>query len=409
MTPSTTSTTSTNPGPLAGLRVVDLGLSWAAPFCGMLLADLGADVIKIESSARLDLLRFSGAFTHGVRHWENSGWFIATNRGKRSVTLNLKADEGRDTLLALVRDADVLLENFAPRVMRGLGLAAEVLLEVNPRLVVISMSAYGATGPEANYTAYGDHVMHASAFASITGHPDDPDTRIATFYGDPVGGLFAALRAVASLASGEVGVQHDLSQMEALTAMMPAEVARASAGEPRQRTADKSPDMSPHGFYRCQGHDEWVAIGVRSDDEWHAMRSVLVGAGFDAPVAATLVGRKAVESELDQLVSAWTASRSPWTVTDELQAVHVPAFPVYSADHLLKDPNLAGRDFYQWIDRRPTGPTILTGPIFRFDRDGARVTGPAPRLGEHNHEVLVGELGMSPERLADLVDRGVVR
>jgi crotonobetainyl-CoA:carnitine CoA-transferase CaiB-like acyl-CoA transferase len=169
---------------------VDLGLSWAGPFAGMMLADLGADVIKIESHHHIDILRWSGAFVDGLRDFERSGYYLACNRGKRSVTLNLKTERGRELLLDLIERADVIIENFAPRVMSGLGLAPDVLLARQPDLVILSLSGYGATGPDAGRVAYGDHLLHESGLAAVTGHPDDPPTKIATFYGDPVAGLY---------------------------------------------------------------------------------------------------------------------------------------------------------------------------------------------------------------------------
>ena len=159
-------------GLLEGIRVLDMGWSWAGPYAGMILADLGAEVIKLESVHRIDILRWSGAFADGVRHYERSGYYTACNRGKKSVTVNLKNPNGRELVLRLVEHCDGVIENFAPRVLPGLGLGPDVLLERNPGAVIISMSGFGASGPERDQVSYGDHLLHASGFASITGSPD---------------------------------------------------------------------------------------------------------------------------------------------------------------------------------------------------------------------------------------------
>ena len=191
-------------GPLEGTRVLDFGWTWAAPYCGMILTDLGADVIKVETSRRLDMLRFSGACADGVHDSERSGWYSATNRGKRSITIDMKHPEGRRLVIDLVAISDAAIENFSPGVLDRLGLGWEDLSAVNPAIVLLSLSAYGATGPEHEYVAYGDHLGYASGFASVIGHPDDGPTPINTFYGDPVAGMYGALAVVAALEEREL-------------------------------------------------------------------------------------------------------------------------------------------------------------------------------------------------------------
>jgi crotonobetainyl-CoA:carnitine CoA-transferase CaiB-like acyl-CoA transferase len=396
--------------PLAGIRVLDLGQSWAGPFAGMLMADLGADVIKVETATRPDILRQSLAWVDGVPDLEHSGYYIACNRGKRSVTLNLKDPAARDVLLDLVARSDVLIENFSPRVLSSLGLDREALLARNPALVVISMSGYGASGPERHFLSYGDHLMHASGFASLIGHPDDVHTKIGTFYGDPVGGLFAALRVVASLVlEPGTGVHHQLSQLEGLVALIPTALMRSSAGEAVPRTPDKSDRMSPHGFYRCLGDDTWVALAARDDADWTRLREVLRSDGTELPDLPTLAERKQAEARLDELIGAWTTTRSPWDVTWALQGAGVPAHPLHSADGLLKDDHLAARQFFQWVPRALTGPSILPGVAFRVSGDGARVRGPAPRMGEHTEQVVADLTDVSRERYEGLLAAGALR
>lgn len=401
-------------GPLDGVRVLDLGWTWAGPYAGMILTDLGADVIKVESTLKIDVLRWSGAFADGLRHPERGGYYAACNRGKRSVTINLKHPEGRQLVLDLAAISDLALENFAPRVLPQLGLGWDDLRTVNPRLVMLSMSAYGASGPETEYVAYGDHLLYASGMTSIIGHPDDPPTPIGTYYGDPVAGMFGALGLVAALDERDrtgVGQHLEYAQVHGLVAMMPGAMMSAASGAEVPRLVDKSTTASPHGFYRCAGDDAWVAIAVEDDAQWTRLRSLLVHAAVDIGAVeshATVAGRKADEAAVDAAVGVWTATHSPWQVTTACQAIGVAAYPLMNAARLAWDLHLRERDFFQWVDHPVMGPGPLTGVTFRMSGDGARVRGRAPMMGEHNEEVFLGLLGLSRARYEALVAAGAI-
>ena len=229
----------------------------------MILTDLGADVIKIETSRRLDMLRLSGAWADGVRDPERSGWYSATNRGKRSITIDMKHPEGRRLVMDLVAISDAAIENFSPGVLGRLHLGWEELSAANPAIVLLSLSAYGATGPERGYVAYGDHLGYASGFASVIGHPDDGPTPINTFYGDLVAGMYGALAIVAALKqarqSGK-GCHLEYSQVEGLLTMMPGPIITRSSGgasgaADRQIANDVSPRVLPMSRRRRLGID----------------------------------------------------------------------------------------------------------------------------------------------------------
>lgn len=398
-------------GPLSGVRIIDFGWTWAGPFCGMILRDLGADVIKIESNRRLDMLRLSGAFADGVAHHERSGWYGATNRGKRSVTVDLKHPEGRKLVLDLVRVSDAGIENFSPRVLPELGLGFADLSRANPRFVLLSLSAYGSSGPEMDYVAYGDHLGYASGLASVIGHPDDGPTPINTFYGDPVAGMYGAIAIVATLEEREAtgrGRHLEYAQVEGLLTMIPGPFIEKGAGTAPARLGDKSPIMAPHGFYRCAGDDAWVAIAVEDDGVWASLASVLTEAGGDVSGFETFPDRKRSEGRLDAEVSAWTATLSPWQVTYVCQSVGVAAFPLMDAARMLRDAHLRERAFFEWVTHPVAGPGPLPGVVFRIGDGGARVRGPGPLMGEHNDEVFLDLLGLDRRRYEDLVLEGVI-
>jgi crotonobetainyl-CoA:carnitine CoA-transferase CaiB-like acyl-CoA transferase len=397
--------------PLEGVRVLDLGWTWAGPFAGMILTDLGADVIKVESGQRIDVLRWSGAFADFVRDPERSGYNNSCNRGKRSVTIDLKHPDGRDLVLLLAEWADLAIENFSPRVLPSLGLGWEDLSAVNPRLVLLSLCAYGSSGPEQGYVAYGDHLMFASGMASVTGHPEDPPTPIGTFYGDPVAGIYGALGLLAALEEQQrtgVGRHLELAQVEGLISMIPGAVMNASGGGAAQRTVDKSPDMAPHGFYRCAGDDTWVAVAVEDDTRWAALREMLLGAGLDVPLWETLPARKAAESDLDRVLEAWTSALSPWQVTTACQAAGVAAYPMMDARRLAWDHHLHQREFFAWVEHPVTGPGPIPGVLFNVGDRGSTVRGPAPTIGQHNEEVFCDLLGVTRERYLQLVQSGAI-
>jgi benzylsuccinate CoA-transferase BbsF subunit len=398
-------------GPLDGVRVLDFGWTWAGPYCGMILSDLGADVIKVETSLHLDMLRLSGAFADGVRDYERCGWYSATNRGKRSITVNLKHPEGRRLVLDLAAISDVAIENFSPGVLDRLRLGWDDLSAANPRMVLLSLSAYGATGPEHEYVAYGDHLGYASGLASVIGHPDDGPTPINTFYGDPVAGMYGALAVIAALEERdrtEVGRHLEYSQVEGLLTMMPGPIITRSSGEQVSRLVDKSLVMAPHGFYRCLGDDAWVAIAVEDDERW-ASFSTLLGEGAEALTGLDrFEQRKAHEPAIDAAISAWTGNCSPWQVTMACQAVGVAAYPLMNSARLAWDAHLHERDFFQWVTHPIAGPGPIPGVVFRLGEGGAAVRGPAPLLGQHNEEVLTGLLELDRERLDHMIADGAI-
>lgn len=401
----------TSDGPLSGYRILDMGWSWAGPYAGMILADLGAEVIKVETSTRIDILRWSGSFSDDVRSYERSGYYGACNRGKKSAALNLKHPEAREVLLSLVEQADALIENFAPRVMPSLDLGYDVLSQRNPRLVMLSMSGYGASGPERDYVSYGDHLLHGSGIASITGDEGDPDTKIGIFYGDTVGGMYGAMAILAGLRSVErtgKGTHVELSQLEGLVSMIPVPLLREAIGDPIERSSDKSKTKAPHGFYRCEGTDAWVALSVRTDEEWRALAGVLASDGVDLPEASSLDDRLRQQEQIDAAISSWTATRSPWQVTDALQAVKVPSHPVLNSRDALNNDHLRERGFFPVVRHRISGPGPVPGVTFRYADDGARVRGPAPILGEHNEYVYRELLGMSQEQFESGVATGLI-
>ncbi|MCE2461485.1 MAG: CoA transferase, partial [Pseudomonadales bacterium] len=307
------------PGLLTGVRVVDLSMGWAGPLAARHLADMGADVIKVEGCVRFDWWRGWEA----TREWidnhgaEKNPAFNMVNRNKRDLTLDLSTPVGSDLLKRLVAIADVVVENYSAGVLPKLGLDYPVLAEINPALVMISM-------PGSGYRAYGSTVEQASGLPHLSGDADSPPTMVHVALGDSVGGLNGAAALLTALyakqRTGE-GQHLDLSQSECLFPLgVQGILIQSVTGEPPPRLGNRSSRHAPHGVYRCVGEDEWIAIAVQSEDEWEAFSAFSGIDGF-----GDVADRLSRVDELDAAVTAFTEGQVAEVLMLELQAVGVRA------------------------------------------------------------------------------------
>jgi benzylsuccinate CoA-transferase BbsF subunit len=397
--------------PLEGVRVCDFTWVWAGPFCTMQLAHLGADVIKIESSKRLDTVRgFVPADDQpGVNR---AGYFNQYNQGKRSVQLDLSTPEGREIALKLAAASDVVTENFSAGVMERLGLGYERLKAVKPDIIMISLSGYGATGPLSSYISYGPAQVPMSGLASLTGYIDGPPMEVGVSYGDPNGGIHGAVAILAALwhrqRTGE-GQYIDQSQWESAIAVLPEGVmAQVMNGEQPPRRGNRDGVMAPHGVFRSAGEDEWVSIACGSDNEFRALCRVMEQPGLaDDPRFATMAARKQHEDELEDLISDWTRTRDRWQITRALQEAGVAAFPSMTSADLVDDPHLRERGILVELEHLEVGKRIHVGIPWQMSGTPCAVQTPAPLLGQHTDEVLREVLRMSDAEIARLRERGI--
>jgi crotonobetainyl-CoA:carnitine CoA-transferase CaiB-like acyl-CoA transferase len=382
--------------PLDGLRIIEVTANWAGPVAGRFLADLGADDVKIEWATRpaTRALFWVGPTQDQQRQpWHRAMYFNEMNRNKRSVCVDLSKPDGKAAFLELVKTADIVLENNSARVMPNLGLGYDVLREVNPSLIMVSMSGYGADGPRRDWVAYGANIETTSSLTSITGYPDGQLSRTTLFYADPVSGNYAAVAMMAALhhraRTGE-GQWVEMSLNECgVTYCVDALVTLQQTGEVRPPMANRDPRVAPQGVYRCIGTDNWVALTVRSGDEWRAVAS-LIGRDDLADDAdlATLEGRWARHDELDAAISAWTAGLEQYEVAEALQARGVPAGPVLANWQIMPDPHIYARGMYQSVVFPVVGAYPTPTWPWRFERTPAAITRPAPLFAEHNAEIL---------------------
>lgn len=401
--------------PLAGLSVVDFAMGWAGPLASRLLADLGAEVLKIEAGRYPDWWRgvnWTPEYIEG-RMYENAKTFCAMNRGKRGVSIDLTTQAGRELALELVAGADAVVENQAAGVMEKLGLGHETLTGLNPRLVMLSMSAFGAGNAWSDTRAYGSTLEQGAGLPSFAGFPGTPPTMYHLAYGDPIGGLFgcaALLTALVERRRSGRGQFVNLSMVEAMLQFAtPPLLERQLRGAEPTRRGNRHPAMAPHGLYPAAGEDQWIAIAV-PDAAAFAALARMVGHPQWAkdPALGTLEGRRAREDELDAAIAAWSLRQPRDQAAQALQSAGVPAAPLLHAQELFDNEHLEQAGVYLDLVREFSGPQRqIALPILQ---DGRRLGSrePAPLLGEHSREVLCARAGVSAERYQALVRDDVV-
>ena len=396
--------------PLRGVRVIDLSMGWAGPLAARHLVDMGAEVIKVESCERFDWWRGWEATEEWIAQnaAEQSASFNTVNRNKLDVTLDLTSAQGSALLKRLVAIADVVVENYSAGVLPKLGLGYQALKAGNPEIVMLSMPAFGTSGPWSAYRAYGSTVEHASGLPHLNGEPDWPPAMVHVAYGDAVGGLNGAAALLTALRhrrrTGQ-GQYLDLSQSEGLFPLGIHGILHQSVtGRAPIRTGNSSAVHAPHGVYRANGEDQWVVIQVLTEQQWRACAETIGGLQQFGDVNDRLARR----DELDRTISEWTRIRLARDVMQQLQDAGVPAAAVYNMIDVLDDPQLEAREFWQMLDRAYVGLQPNPAPPYRAGADPYRVTAPAPTLGQHNRQVLADLLGLTDAELIELSNAGVI-
>ena len=393
--------------PLSGVRVADFSVHAAGPFAGMILASLGADVIKVESAARLDITRRPHAM-----YGKPPSSFEQVNASKRSVTLNLKEARALELAYDLVRISDVVLENFRPGVMDRLGLGYPQLREIKPDIIMVSLSSNGQTGPEARYAGYAPMFAALGGLGYLTGYPDGPPVELRHAM-DHTGGMMAAFSAVGALCAHrnhQVGQRADVAVRDIATAFMGhALMDTAMNDRNAARLGNRDDAMAPHGVFPCRGEDQWVTIAVADDAQWRALKQAMGHPEWaDADEYGDAFLRWQNQDSLEQRVSEWTATRAADEVTDLLQSAGIAAFPSLSADQLMVDPHLTEREVFPATVHAEKGEQRAVAPPWRFSQTPTSTLRWTPDLGEHNHEVFCGLLGMDEVELTTLQEAKIV-
>jgi crotonobetainyl-CoA:carnitine CoA-transferase CaiB-like acyl-CoA transferase len=394
-------------GALDGLRVLDIGTRIGAPFAATLLAELGADVIKVEQPGTGDFLRTIGPFEHDV-----SLFWAVEGRGKRSITLDLADARGQGVLRRLVGGADVLVENFQPGTLERWNLAPEALRAINPRLIVSRVSVYGQDGPYRDRPGLDRNGIALGGLLHITGEPDGPPVRPGVIIADYLAGLFNTIGVLAALVererSGE-GQGIELSLVESVLRVMEWTVAAYDRlGIVRERAGNRLPNSAPLDNYRT-ADDRWVCIAAAGDVLFPRLCTAMDREDLPKDARfATLEQRATNADAINAEVAAWCKERTLSEIESTLIANQVPVTGVYAIDEIVSDEHVKARESIVLVDDPTLGTLRQQAPVPRLDRTPLRVDRGAPRLGEHNDEVYRGLLGMSAEEVESLRAKGVL-
>jgi len=400
--------------PMAGLKVLDMTSWWAGPAATGLFAALGADVIHVESVQVIDGMRpaAAGYFFSRDQWWEHSNFFLDINTNKRDITLNLSDPRGLQAAKDLVRWADLVVENFTPRVMENFGLDWPVVHELNPRAVMARLPAYGLDGPWRDRVGFAQTMEAMSGLAWVTGHPDGPPM-LPRGPCDPNGAMHAAFAMQVALAhcdaTGE-GVLVEAPLIESALNIAAEQVVEYSAyGNLLTRAGNRSPGHAPQGVYLCRGEEQWLALSVETDEQWAGLRAALGQPAWASGAdLSSYEGRRAGADRLDAELARWAADQDLGEAVDRLIAHGVPAAQLADFRAMSTHPLLQARGFYESVDHPVVGTHPTVGLPLRYSGIERWVRTPAPTLGQHNAEVLGGILGMGPDQLAELAEAGVI-
>lgn len=393
--------------PLRGLRVVDLTAFWAGPSATHLLALLGAEVVKVESTRRPDPMRFTTARRDAARWWEYGPVFHGANAGKRGVTLDLIHEQGRRLLGELVKRSDLVIENFTPRVLDQLGIGVDRLRTWNPDAVIVRMPAFGLDGPWRDRPGFAQTMEQVGGLASVTGDPELPP--MLPRASDPIAGVHAVIAALCALEQRDRtgrGCVVEVPMIETvLNVGAQAFVEHSAYGIVAERMGNRSSVAAPQGVYACRGDENWVALSVENHDQWRALHALIGGPGLPTPEA-----RHREHDDVDERLAGWFAPRAQDEAVACLLAAGIPAAAVHSPATAASHPHLAARGFLERVKHPLAGALDLPGAPFRFGARGSApwLSGPPPTLGQDNEAVLGGLLGLSPQELDALRVSGVV-
>jgi len=395
-------------GPLADLRLIEMGALLAGPFCGQLMADFGAEVIKVEAPDRPDPMREWGQEkTHGM-----SLWWPVISRNKKAITLNLREKEGQDILKELVAKADFLLENFRPGTLERWNLSWEELQDINPALILIRVSGYGQTGPYSSRAGYGSIGEAMGGLRYVAGDPSTPPSRVGISIGDQLAATFACIGGLAALhhrnRTGE-GQVVDSAIYEAVLNMMESLVTEyQQAGYVRERTGSILPRVAPSNIYPTRD-GTYILIAANQDSVFQRLSAAMGRPELaDDPRYSTHAARGETQAELDALIAEWTATKDAAELEALMNENGVPSGKIYRAPEMLEDAHFRAREAIVSVMHPNFGELKMQNVAPKLSRTPGNIHSPAPDIGQHNDEIYRGLLELDQERLAELKDRGII-
>jgi benzylsuccinate CoA-transferase BbsF subunit len=400
-------------GPLTGYRVLDFGWVLAGALPGMVLADMGAEVLKVESRKRMDYMRLGRPIVGDEPDPEQHPLFHNVNRGKLSIALNTSKPEAIALIKKLVAHCDIVIENFSPGVMDRLGIGYGVLSDIKPEIVMASISSNGQTGPLRDLRAYAPSIGALAGLDSTMGYEGERPLGLKHAYADIAGALHSVFAIVSALHQKEQtgrGQYIDVSMLRATVATMGAGLMEYEmTGRVMAPKGNYDPVMAPYGNYPCQGDDAWVSIAVRTEEEWQGLKKAMGSPTWcEEEQFASRYSRQGNRRDLDEHLSTWTRERAAGEITELLQSHGVAAMPVMGAEDRLFDPHFQERGLYSDIDHPSLGTEPIYNIMWNLDRTPPSIQRHAPLLGEHNQQIFGGLLGMDKEEISQLEEREVL-
>ena len=393
---------------LEGIRVLDFSRNYAGPLCTRILAELGAEVIKLEIPQGGDGLRQLSPQTEGMESYP----FLIVNRGKRSITLNLGSETGRRICKELVRKCDILVENFTPGVMEGFGLGYEQLKPNNPSLIYISISGFGHTGPYRTRVAYDTIIQAMGGMISVNGHPDSPPTKVGVSIADFMGGLFPAIAILAALqyrSKTNRGQFIDTSMQDCVWAITAIQFLGhyVTTGQEPKKQGNSQIEVTPFSIYPAK--DGYIVIAIVTVGQWERFLKVIGREDLiNVPEYSSQVSRIKYVEKIDAMVEEWTRERTVDEMIRQLSAVDLPCSAIPTFSQVANDPQLASRNMLVDVEQLISGKVKVPGSVFKMSETPGDPTQPAPFLGKYNAEVYSELLGYDQETINQLQKEGVI-
>ncbi len=409
--------------PLKGIRVVDSTYVFALPYAGGLMADMGAEVIKVEGPGRPDVTRtggFAGAFPEndiGDDWWNRPSTYNLIHRGKQSLTLDMTDERGREMFRQLVSISDVVMENFTPRVMRSWGLDYPNLRKIKPDIILVSNTGYGhGGGPYSGYPAQATTQEGTHGHCWVTGYPGEGPAKAGASFVDFLStwtALFAIGSALRYRNQTGQGQWVDIGMYQAGVMFLSEYILDAVAnGREGVRIGNRHPYRAPQGCYPAWGKDQWITLSVGDDQQWSSLCQLMEQPDLaNDPRFRGLLARQEHHDALDEIIIAWTSGRDRYDLMHALQGVGIPAGPVLTGKDVHFDPHFQSRGFLERVDypeERGMGSRPFIGRPYRFSKSPARIQGPSPTFGQHNAPLLQDLLGLDEESYQALVQDAVI-
>ncbi|WP_255286591.1 MULTISPECIES: CaiB/BaiF CoA-transferase family protein [unclassified Bacillus (in: firmicutes)] len=394
---------------LEGLRVLEMGQLIAGPFASRLLAEFGADVIKVESPTTGDPIRTWRIVENGTSLW----WYVQS-RNKKSITVDLRQEEGQEIIRGLVKEIDILIENFRPGTMEKWGLSFEELKKINPRLIMLRVSGYGQDGPYRDKPGFGSIGEAMGGLRYITGYPDRPPTRVGISIGDSLSALYAVIGALMAVYHRDVngtgeGQVIDVALYESVFSLMESTIPEYDRAEViRERTGSTLPGITPSNTYAC-ADGKYVVIGANGDAIFKRLMNALGREDIaEDPRFENNAKRSEHAEYLDRIIEDWTKSMPFSEVIKYLDAAKVPAGSIYSAEDILNDPHYQARQMIQDVEVEGLGNLKMPGIVPKMSATPGGIEWAGPKLGQHTEDVLKEKLQLTKEQIVELKDKGII-